>query len=133
MAGPGERDLEAGPPQGAGGAAGVEPTPAGSNGSGLLLGTYRDIWADDVTERNPALRFLTVAQRLELSKKDAEELELASGQQVTVSVNGDSVEARVAIRERMAAGTAFLIEGTAESNANLLANGQPRRVEVKPK
>jgi NADH-quinone oxidoreductase subunit G len=108
------------------------PSP-GPAGDGLLLGTYRDIWADDVTERNPALRFLTVHQRLELSKKDADNLELSSGQQVTVSVNGDSVEARVAVRERMEAGTAFLIEGTAESNANVLANGQPRRVEVKPK
>ena len=109
--------------------------PAGNgaaDGSGLLLGTYRDIWADDVTERNPSLRFLTVQQRLELSKPDAEQLQLQNGQRVTVSSNGDSVEARVAIRERMSSGAAFLIEGTVEGNANVLANGQPRRVEVRP-
>jgi predicted molibdopterin-dependent oxidoreductase YjgC len=105
----------------------------GPEGEGLILGTYRDIWADDVTERNPSLKFLTVQQRLEISKKDAEELELQQGQHVTVSANGDSVEARVAIRERMPRGAAFLIEGTGESNANVLANGQPRRVEVKAK
>ncbi|MDX6615338.1 MAG: NADH-quinone oxidoreductase subunit, partial [Solirubrobacterales bacterium] len=101
-------------------------------GDGLLLGTYRDIWADDVTERNPSLKFLTVQQGLEISKKDAEELELQQGQRVTVSVNGDSVEARIAIRERMPRGAAFLIEGTSEGNANVLANGQPRRVEISP-
>jgi hypothetical protein len=33
----------------------------------------------------------------------------------------------------MPRGAAFLIEGTSEGNANVLANGQPRRVEVKPK
>jgi hypothetical protein len=47
-----------------------------------------------------------------------------------VSVNGSSVEAQVAIRERMEQGAAFLIEGTKEGNANVLANGAPRRIEV---
>jgi predicted molibdopterin-dependent oxidoreductase YjgC len=97
---------------------------------GLLLGTYRDLWAVDVTERNPALRFLMPKQKLELSAEDAKQLELTNGDPVTVSVNGHSVEAQVAIRERMAAGAAFLIEGTKEGNANVLANGAPRRIEV---
>jgi predicted molibdopterin-dependent oxidoreductase YjgC len=96
----------------------------------LLLGTYRDLWAVDVTERNPALRFLMPKQKLELAAKDANELELANGDPVTVSVNGSSVEAQVAIRERMEQGVAFLIEGTKEGNANVLANGAPRRIEV---
>ena len=43
---------------------------------GLLLGTYRDLWATDVTKRNPALRFLMLKQKLELAAKDAERLEL---------------------------------------------------------
>ncbi len=103
---------------------------AGGPGTGLLLGTYRDLWAVDATERNPALRFLMPKQKLELAAKDAENLELANGDAVTVSVNGHSVEARVAIRERMEQGAAFLIEGTKEGNANLLANGAPRRIEV---
>ncbi|MDP9227870.1 MAG: NADH-quinone oxidoreductase subunit NuoG, partial [Actinomycetota bacterium] len=114
------------------------PTPAtvgdrthnGGSSGGLLLGTYRDLWASEVTERNPALRFLAPAQKLELAPGDAKELELSNGDPVTVSANGASVEARVAINSRMRAGAAFLIEGTKEGNANVLADGVPRRVEV---
>ena len=61
--------------------------------NGLLLGTYRDLWAVDATERNPALRFLMPKQKLELAAKDAADLELGNGDPVTVSVNGSSVEA----------------------------------------
>jgi anaerobic selenocysteine-containing dehydrogenase len=111
------------------GPAGLASSPP--NGS-LLLGTHRDIWASEVTERNPALHFLIPAQRLELAKEDAKRLELEHGQPVTVSANGASVEAQVAIRERLRQGAAFLIEGTREDNANLLANGAPRTVEVRP-
>ena len=69
-------------------------------------------------------------QKLELAAKDAESLELAHGDEVTVSVNGHSVEATVAIRERMREGAAFLIEGTDEANGNLLTNGVPPRIRV---
>jgi anaerobic selenocysteine-containing dehydrogenase len=121
------RNSETAPPTG--GESGPEGD-AGGPANGLLLGTYRDLWAVDATERNPALRFLMPKQKLELSAKDAKELELANGDPVTVSVNGHSVEALVAIRERMEEGAAFLIEGTKEGNANVLANGAPRRIEV---
>jgi NADH-quinone oxidoreductase subunit G len=100
------------------------------DGEGLVLGTYRDLWAADVTKRNPALRFLMPKQKLELAAKDAESLELSNGDAVTVTVNGHSVDATVAIRERMREGAAFLIEGTDEANANLLTNGVPPRIEV---
>ena len=99
-------------------------------GDALLLGTYRDLWAADVTKRNPALRFLMPKQKLELAAKDAEGLDLSNGDEVTVSVNGHSVEATVAIRERMREGAAFLIEGTDEANGNLLTNGVPPRIQV---
>jgi NADH-quinone oxidoreductase subunit G len=98
--------------------------------SGLVLGTYRDLWATDVTKRNPALRFLMPRQKLELAAKDAEALELGNGDAVTVAVNGHSVEATVAIRDRMAQGAAFLIEGTDDANANVLTNGVPQRIKV---
>jgi NADH-quinone oxidoreductase subunit G len=97
---------------------------------GLVLGTYRDLWATDVTKRNPALRFLMPKQKLELAAKDAEGLDLSNGDAVTVSVNGHSVEATVAIRERMREGAAFLIEGTDQANGNALANGIPPRIQV---
>jgi predicted molibdopterin-dependent oxidoreductase YjgC len=95
-----------------------------------VLGTYRDLWAAEVTKRNPALRFLMPKQKLELAAKDAEGLDLSNGEAVTVSVNGYSVAATVAIRERMREGAAFLIEGTDEANANLLTNGVAPRIEV---
>jgi NADH-quinone oxidoreductase subunit G len=114
-------------------AAGAQPRPP-KNGSGeaagLVLGTYRDLWATDVTKRNPALRFLMPKQKLELHAKDAESLELSNGDAVTVAVNGHSVEATVAIRERMREGAAFLIEGTDEGNGNVLANGAPQPIKV---
>jgi NADH-quinone oxidoreductase subunit G len=106
-----------------------EPAPE-QDGDGLVLGTHRDLWAADVTKRNPALRFLMPKQKLELAAKDAESLDLANGDPVTVSVNGHSVEATVAIRERMREGAAFLIEGTDEGNGNVLANGMAPRIQV---
>jgi predicted molibdopterin-dependent oxidoreductase YjgC len=69
-------------------------------------------------------------QKLEIHAKDAEALKLSNGDDVTVAVNGHSVEATVAIRERMKEGAAFLIEGTDEGNANLLANGIPQAIKV---
>jgi NADH-quinone oxidoreductase subunit G len=104
--------------------------PAPSNGQ-LLLGTYRDLWVGPVTEQSPALRFLKPEQRVELSPKDAEHLGVSNGDRVTVSANGTRVEARVAIRERMQEGIAFLIEGTEEGNANALLNGGARTVEIR--
>jgi NADH-quinone oxidoreductase subunit G len=97
------------------GTASADPTPDDA----LRLGTYRDLWANEVTERNAALRFLTPRQRVELAPSDAERLGVAGGDEVEVRSNGTSVSARVAISERMRPGAAFLIEGTAEDNANV--------------
>ncbi len=92
------------------------PTPNG----GLRLGTYRDLWAGEVTERNPALRFLAPTQTLELSPDDAERLGVEGGEAVDVRSNGFSVRANVAIRERMRPGAGFLIEGLDGDGANVL-------------
>jgi NADH-quinone oxidoreductase subunit G len=102
------------------------PSPAGSpttNGR-LRLGTYRDLWATDVTDRNPALRFLAPKQTVEISVADAERLELEDGQEVDVRSNGTSVRARVAVRERVLPGSAFMIEATVEANANQLSSAE---------
>jgi NADH-quinone oxidoreductase subunit G len=101
-------------------------TPAGT----LQLGTYRDLWAGPISELNPALRFLEPQQSVEVSPGDAERLGLAQGDEVAVGSNGTRVSARVAIRERMADGVCFLIEGIAEDNANALLNGAPALVEI---
>ncbi|MDX6651238.1 MAG: NADH-quinone oxidoreductase subunit [Solirubrobacterales bacterium] len=107
----------------------AEP-PAPPSGDGLLLGSYRDIWSGAVTEANPALRFLAPEQMLDLAPADAERLGVADGEQVAVGQNGSAVEARVRIRERMRPGAGFLVEGTAENNANLVTGGEPQLVSV---
>jgi NADH-quinone oxidoreductase subunit G len=85
--------------------------PDTSSKGGLRVGTYRDLWAAEVTDRSPALRFLTPRQTLELSPADAERLGLGGSENVEVRSNGTSVRARVAIRERVRPGTGFLVDG----------------------
>ncbi len=96
----------------------------------LALGTYRDLWAGPITELNPPLRFLQPQQRVEISPADAEQLGLEGGDKVRVSQNGTSVGAEVVIRERVNSGVCFLVEGTAEGNANQLLNGGPVEVQI---
>ncbi len=98
--------------------------------AGLALGTYRDLWAGPITELNPPLKFLKPSQRLELSPDDAARLSLATGDKVRVSQGERSVEAVVAIKERVPEGVCFLAEGVALGNANGLLNGHQVRVEI---
>ena len=60
---------------------------------------------------------------------DAERLGLSQGDEVEVSVNGTSLRAAVALHERMQPGAVFLIEGTADANANALRNGGGETVD----
>ena len=110
----------------------VEPEPSSTTTGALTLGTYRDLWADATTDLSPALRFLSPAQRLEISSADARRLELKTGDEVSVSSGSHSVNARVAIRTALPEGTCFLIEGTISDNANLFSNGRPAAVEIGP-
>jgi NADH-quinone oxidoreductase subunit G len=106
--------------------ASAEPVPDGA----LALGTYRDLWAGPITELNPPLKFLKPSQRLEVSPEDAERLGLAIGDKVRVTQGSKSVEATVAIKERVPEGVCFLAEGVASGNANSLLNGHQVRVEI---
>ncbi|MGH2965298.1 MAG: NADH-quinone oxidoreductase subunit NuoG [Solirubrobacterales bacterium] len=97
-------------------AATPEPEPADTGREaedvgGVILGTYRDLWAAEVTNRSPALRFLAPKQALELAPADAERLSLATGDEVDVRSNGKGVRARVSIHERIKPGAGFLIDG----------------------
>ncbi len=103
------------------------PAAASPNGH-LKLGTYRDLWAAEATDRSPALRFLAPKQTVELAPVDANRMGLSQGDDVDVRSNGTSVRARVAIRERMRPGAAFMIEGTSAENANAL--GTAEAIEV---
>jgi anaerobic selenocysteine-containing dehydrogenase len=94
------------------------------------LGTYRDLWVGPITELNPPLKFLEPRQTVEMSVADADRAGLKSGDEVLVAQNGSSVRAAVVVRERVQEGVCFLIEGTAEGNANGLLNGAPVSVTV---
>jgi NADH-quinone oxidoreductase subunit G len=107
---------------------GAAPAPAPTGDGGLRLGTYRDLWASEVADRSPALRFLAPRQTLELSPVDADRLGVAQGEEVEVRSNGTSLRAQVMIRERIRPEAGFLIEGTAEANANALEPGQTLEV-----
>jgi NADH-quinone oxidoreductase subunit G len=98
--------------------------------AGLALGTYRDLWAGPITELNPPLKFLKPSQRLELSPEDAARLGLVHDDKVRVTQGTKSLEATVAIRERVPEGVCFLAEGVAGGNANSLLNGHQVRVEI---
>ncbi|HEX6782533.1 MAG TPA: NADH-quinone oxidoreductase subunit NuoG [Solirubrobacterales bacterium] len=104
--------------------------PSGSADGELTLGTYRDLWAGPITELNPPLRFLTPHQRLEISPRDAQRLDLKNGEAVRVSQNGNAIDAAVLIKERIAPGTVFLAEGVSGANANGLLNGGSVQVEI---
>ena len=90
-------------------------SPAAPDDAGLLLGTYRDLWAAEVTEKSRALRFLLPRQTLELAPADAERLEVEGGDEVEVRSNGSVVRARAAVRERIRPGSGFLIEGLGDA------------------
>jgi NADH-quinone oxidoreductase subunit G len=117
---------------GASGSVSGESGPADLSDSSneLALATYRDLWAGPITELNPPLRFLAPQQRAEISVPDAKRLGLSSGDAVSVSQNGTSVQAKVAIKERVPEGVCFLLEGVAEGNANQLLNGSPVNVRI---
>jgi NADH-quinone oxidoreductase subunit G len=99
---------------------------------GFRLGTAPSLWASRETEHAPVLRFLNPHQRAELSAEDARRLGIRPGDEVEVAMNGTSVRARAALRDALAPGTVFLVEGTTTENANALMNGgAPTTVEVR--
>jgi formylmethanofuran dehydrogenase subunit D len=65
-----------------------------------------------------------------MSVADAESLGVKVGDEVKVAQNGNAVLAAVDIKERVQAGTVFLIEGIKDGNANALLNCSPVSVEI---
>ena len=95
---------------------------APKNGS-LRLGTYRDLWAAEVTERSPALRFLCRARRWRSHSPTPS----GSGSpkamrwtcDPTATACGPGGGSR-AVRP----GAGFLIDGLAKQSANVLAGAE---------
>jgi NADH-quinone oxidoreductase subunit G len=108
-------------PSGAAGAA-PKPRPApAARGGTLVLGSYRSIWAGPEVAASPALAFLHPGQRVELSAHDARRLGLTDGVEVLVAdETGAQIHARVAPRDAVPAGSAFLQRGIAADSANVL-------------
>ena len=88
----------------------------------IKLATHRDLWVGPITELNPPLKFLQPRQTMEISPADAERLRLKTGDEVRVSNEQASINARVAVKERMQDGYCFLVAGTATDNANALVD-----------
>jgi NADH-quinone oxidoreductase subunit G len=96
------------------------PQPAPHDGA-LRLGTFRSIWASPEVEASPSLQFLAPRQRLEVSPEDARRLGIDEGDRVRVGTDGTRVDATVALRAAVPAGSVFLQEGLARDGANLLS------------
>jgi NADH-quinone oxidoreductase subunit G len=97
---------------------------------GLRLATALSLWSGREARHAPALRFLAPRQLAQLSPEDARRLGVSSGDEVRVSVNGNGVNATVALRSGVPAGTVVLIEGTDEDNATALTGGAAAAVRV---
>jgi NADH-quinone oxidoreductase subunit G len=107
-------------------------TPAASGGPGngaLRVGTYRPIWASPEVEISPSLKFLAARQQVEISPDDAARLGLHHGAGAVLSANGTRLQATVAVRTGVPAGSAFIADGLAEQSANQLTE---TTVEVTP-
>jgi len=105
-------------------------TPPALSDGGLRLGTAPSLWTGRETQHAAVLRFLAQRQQLELSPEDATRLGVASGDEVTVSVDDRSVRAVARVHDPVPPGSVFLVEGVEPENATALMNGLPRTVEV---
>jgi NADH-quinone oxidoreductase subunit G len=97
----------------------------------LALGSYRSIWAAREVAASPALAFLHPAQRVEISPVDAARLGLRNDAEVLVAdSSGASVRARVAVRDAVSPGAAFLQRGLASDSANALRGETVEILEI---
>jgi NADH-quinone oxidoreductase subunit G len=81
----------------------AEP-PAG--GKGLTLVRYRPLFSGPAVDRVPELQFQRPGPEIELSPQDAQARKIASGDAVTVSHNGTSIQLRARITKGLRKGVA---------------------------
>jgi len=87
----------------------VEPAPvpepsAAPAGGGLHLVAYKPLFSGPAVERVPELQFQRPEPEVELSAEDAEARGIASGETVTVSHDGTSLELRARISRELRKG-----------------------------
>src|SRR4051812_47099167 len=90
----------------------LEEPPAAPDG--MRLESARSLWSGRETEHAPALAFLATGSRAELSAEDARRLQVRSGDDVLLAVNGDRVRATATVSSAIPAGSVFLAPGTLE-------------------
>jgi NADH-quinone oxidoreductase subunit G len=96
----------------------------------LRLAPRPALWASWITEHSPSLRFLAADQAIELNPLDAERLGLHTGGEVEVSANDERITATVRVRRSVPRGTASMLLGTKENNANQLLDGASTLIEL---
>jgi NADH-quinone oxidoreductase subunit G len=85
-------------------AAEVPEEPPAPAGTGLRLVRYRPLFSGPAVERVPELDFQRPEAEVELSPEDASQRKIATGETVTVSHNGTSLELRARIARDLRAG-----------------------------
>jgi anaerobic selenocysteine-containing dehydrogenase len=84
------------------------------DGQGLRLLTYRPLFSGAAVERTPELAFQRPSGEIELARPDARARGIATGDTVTVSSNGTSLELRARIASDLPAGMARMPRPEAE-------------------
>jgi NADH-quinone oxidoreductase subunit G len=98
----------------------LRAAPSGRRGA-LAVGSYRSIWSAAEVEASPALAFLHPQQRVEICPADAAAFGVRDGEQMlVVDETGAEIQARVALRDAVPAGSAFLQRGVGADGANRL-------------
>jgi NADH-quinone oxidoreductase subunit G len=108
------------------------PEPPKEADGRLRLEAVRSLWASSDVEHSPALESLRARQELVVNPTEAERLGVGDGDEVEVASNGHSVRASVRLRAGARPGCAYLLEATADESANVLMDGRPSLVEVRP-
>jgi NADH-quinone oxidoreductase subunit G len=103
---------------------GTETGPGETSDGELRLVTYRPLFSGPAVERVPELQFQRPDPEVELARADAERLEIANGQEVTVRSNGTSARLRARLVDDLSAGSARI--------ARDYADGFEQRVEITP-
>jgi predicted molibdopterin-dependent oxidoreductase YjgC len=81
-----------------------EEPPTPKKGKGLRLVRYKPLFSGPAIERVPELQFQRPEPEVELAHADADKRKIASGDTVTVSHNGTSVELRARVSRDLRAG-----------------------------
>jgi NADH-quinone oxidoreductase subunit G len=74
----------------------------------LQLGTAPALWSGPAVKHSPSLRFLYRGEHVELSVADAQRLGVRSGEEVELTVDGQTAIAAAQVRTGVPAGSAFL-------------------------